>query len=125
MTWRTALLDEADADIRGHRGYFDYLVMLYRSRVARRSGDLEQARTSIRDAVSRLQVEGRVVYLLDVLPEAVAVLHALEKHEQADQAVRRAAVLAADDGPADAPDGLGCPAGVVRQRSGGRGLAAA
>jgi tetratricopeptide (TPR) repeat protein len=79
-----ALLDEADADIRGHRGYFDYLVMLYRSRVARRTGDLEQARLSIRDAVSRLQVEGRVVYLLDVLPEAVAVLHALGQHEPAD-----------------------------------------
>jgi tetratricopeptide (TPR) repeat protein len=81
----TSLLDEADADIRGHRGYFDYLVMLYRSRLALRSGDLEQARSSIRDAVSRLQLEGRVVYLLDVLPEAVAVLHALEKHEQADR----------------------------------------
>ena len=79
-----ALLDEADADIRGHRGYFDYLVMLYRSRLARRSGDLEQARLSIRDAVGRLLVEGRVVYLLDVLPEAVAVLHALGQHEQAD-----------------------------------------
>ncbi len=33
-----ALLDEADADIRGHRGYFDYLVMLYRSRLARAYG---------------------------------------------------------------------------------------
>lgn len=80
----TALLDEADADIRGHRGYFDYLVMLYRSRLARRSGDLEQARLSIRDAVSRLQLEGRVVYLLDVLPEAVAVLHALDRHDPAN-----------------------------------------
>lgn len=80
-----SLLDEADADIRGHRGYFDYLVMLYRSRLARRTGDLEQARASIRDAVSRLLVEGRVVYLLDVMPEAVAVLHALGQHEQADQ----------------------------------------
>lgn len=79
-----ALLDEADADIRGHRGYFDYLVMLYRSRLARRTGDLEQARASIRDAVSRLLVEGRVVYLLDVMPEAVAVLHALGQHDQAD-----------------------------------------
>ncbi len=80
-----ALLDEADADIRGHRGYFDYLVMLYRTRLARRTGDLEQARLSIRDAVSRLLVEGRVVYLLDVLPEAVAVLHALGQHEEADK----------------------------------------
>ncbi|MEV6415400.1 helix-turn-helix domain-containing protein [Kribbella sp. NPDC051718] len=79
-----ALIDEADADIRGHRGYFDYLVMLYRSRLARRTGDLEQARSSIRDAVNRLLVEGRVVYLLDVMPEAVAVLHALGQHEQAD-----------------------------------------
>ncbi|WBQ03191.1 ATP-binding protein [Kribbella sp. CA-293567] len=78
------LIDEADADIRGHRGYFDYLVMLYRSRLARRTGDLEQARSAIRDAVSRLLVEGRVVYLLDVMPEAVAVLHALGEHEQAD-----------------------------------------
>lgn len=80
-----ALLDEADADIRGHRGYFDYLVMLYRSRLARHAGELEQARLSIRDAVSRLLVEGRVVYLLDVLPEAVAVLHALGHSEQADR----------------------------------------
>ncbi|MFI5708918.1 ATP-binding protein [Kribbella sp. NPDC051620] len=79
-----ALIDEADADIRGHRGYFDYLVMLYRSRLARRTGDLEQARSSIRDAVNRLLLEGRVVYLLDVMPEAVAVLHALGQHEQAD-----------------------------------------
>jgi tetratricopeptide (TPR) repeat protein len=79
-----ALIDEADADIRGHRGYFDYLVMLYRSRLARRTGDLEQARSSIRDAVSRLLLEGRVVYLLDVMPEAVAVLHALGQHEHAD-----------------------------------------
>ncbi|MEV8372812.1 helix-turn-helix domain-containing protein [Kribbella sp. NPDC056861] len=78
------LIDEADADIRGHRGYFDYLVMLYRSRLARRTGDLEQARAAIRDAVSRLLVEGRVVYLLDVMPEAVAVLHALNHHDQAD-----------------------------------------
>jgi predicted ATPase len=79
-----ALIDEADADIRGHRGYFDYLVMLYRSRLARRTGDLEQARAAIRDAVSRLLVEGRVVYLLDVMPEAVAVLHALGHHTEAD-----------------------------------------
>jgi predicted ATPase len=79
-----ALIDEADADIRGHRGYFDYLVMLHRSRLARRTGDLEQAKSSIRDAVNRLLVEGRVVYLLDVMPEAVAVLHALGQHEQAD-----------------------------------------
>ncbi|GAA3560206.1 ATP-binding protein [Kribbella ginsengisoli] len=79
-----ALIDEADADIRGHRGYFDYLVMLYRSRLARRTGDLEQARSSIRDAVNRLLLEGRVVYLLDVMPEAVAVLHGLGQHEQAD-----------------------------------------
>nr|WP_133805621.1 helix-turn-helix domain-containing protein [Kribbella sp. VKM Ac-2527] len=79
-----ALLDEADADIRGHRGYFDYLVMLYRSRLARRSGDLVLARASIKDAVSRLLVEGRVVYLLDVLPEAVAVLHAAGQSAEAD-----------------------------------------
>ncbi|GAB3829257.1 ATP-binding protein [Kribbella italica] len=79
-----ALLDEADADIRGHRGYFDYLVMLYRSRLARRTGDLAAARVAIRDAVSRLQVEGRVVYLLDVLPEAVAVLHAAGQSAAAD-----------------------------------------
>jgi predicted ATPase len=80
-----ALLDEADADIRGHRGYFDYLVMLYRSRLARDDGDREQARVCIRDAVNRLLVEGRVVYLLDVLPEAVAVLHALGESERADK----------------------------------------
>jgi tetratricopeptide (TPR) repeat protein len=80
-----ALLDEADADIRGHRGYFDYLVMLYRSRLARQAGDLEQARLSVRDAVNRLLLEGRVVYLLDVLPEAVAVLHALGQDEEADR----------------------------------------
>jgi tetratricopeptide (TPR) repeat protein len=80
-----ALLDEADADIRGHRGYFDYLVMLYRSRLARQADDLEQARLSIRDAVNRLLLEGRVVYLLDVLPEAVAVLHALGQAEAADR----------------------------------------
>ena len=79
-----ALLDEADADIRGHRGYFDYLVMLYRSRLARRTGDLVMARASIKDAVSRLLVEGRVVYLLDVLPEAVAVLHAAGQSAEAD-----------------------------------------
>jgi tetratricopeptide (TPR) repeat protein len=79
-----ALLDEADEDIRGHRGYFDYLVMLYRSRLARRTGDIAAARASIRDAVSRLQVEGRVVYLLDVLPEAVAVLHAAGHSAAAD-----------------------------------------
>lgn len=71
-----ALIEEADADIRGHRGYFDYLVMVNRSRLARQDGDLEQARFAIRDAISRLLIEGRVVYLLDVLPEAVAVLHA-------------------------------------------------
>jgi tetratricopeptide (TPR) repeat protein len=79
-----ALLDEADADIRGHRGYFDYLVMLYRSRLARDAGDIEQAQGCIRDAVSRLLLEGRVVYLLDVLPEAVAVLHALGQSSVGD-----------------------------------------
>ena len=79
-----ALLDEADADIRGHRGYFDYLVMLYRSRLARDAGDVEQARVCIRDAVNRLLVEGRVVYLLEVLPEAVAVLHALGRSDAGD-----------------------------------------
>jgi ATP/maltotriose-dependent transcriptional regulator MalT len=78
------LLDDADADIRGHRGYFDYLVMLYRSRLAREAGDVEQARLCIRDAVNRLLVEGRVVYLLEVLPEAVAVLHALGKSAAGD-----------------------------------------
>jgi tetratricopeptide (TPR) repeat protein len=80
-----ALLDAADADIRGHRGYFDYLVMLYRSRLARAAGEPEQARIAIRDAVSRLLVEGRVVYLLEVLPEAVAVLHDLGRHEAGDE----------------------------------------
>jgi predicted ATPase/transcriptional regulator with XRE-family HTH domain/tetratricopeptide (TPR) repeat protein len=79
-----ALLDEADADIRGHRGYFDYLVMLYRSRLARDAGEFEQARVCIRDAVNRLLAEGRVVYLLEVLPEAVAVLHALGRAEAGD-----------------------------------------
>lgn len=79
-----ALLDEAAADIRGHRGYFDYLVMLYRSRLAREAGDVEQARVCIRDAVNRLLAEGRVVYLLDVLPEAVAVLHGLGKSAAGD-----------------------------------------
>lgn len=79
------LIDAADADIRGHRGYFDYLVMIHRSRLARQAGDLEQARLSIRDAVSRLVLEGRVVYLLDVLPEAVAVLHALGRDEAGDR----------------------------------------
>ena len=79
-----ALLDEADADIRGHRGYFDYLVMLYRSRLARDAGEVEQARVCIRDAVNRLLVEGRVVYLLEVLPEAVAVLHALGRADAGD-----------------------------------------
>ncbi|MFK4086423.1 ATP-binding protein [Kribbella sp. NPDC020789] len=78
------LLDEADADIRGHRGYFDYLVMLYRSRLARAAGEPEQARICIRDAVSRLLAEGRVVYLLQVLPEAVAVLHALGRSSAGD-----------------------------------------
>ncbi|WP_344149261.1 ATP-binding protein [Kribbella yunnanensis] len=78
------LLDEAEADIRGHRGYFDYLVMLYRSRLARAAGEPEQARICIRDAVSRLLAEGRVVYLLQVLPEAVAVLHALGKSDAGD-----------------------------------------
>jgi predicted ATPase/DNA-binding XRE family transcriptional regulator len=79
-----ALIEDADADIRGHRGYFDYLVMVYRSRLARLAGDMEQARVSIRDAVNRLVLEGRVVYLLDVLPEAVAVLHALGLTTEAD-----------------------------------------
>ncbi len=79
-----ALLDAAEADIRGHRGYFDYLVMLYRSRLARDAGDVDQAQQCIRDAVNRLLVEGRVVYLLEVLPEAVAVLHALGKSEAGD-----------------------------------------
>ncbi|MET7281622.1 helix-turn-helix domain-containing protein [Kribbella sp. NPDC005582] len=78
------LLEEAEADIRGHRGYFDYLVMLYRSRLARAAGEPEQARICIRDAVSRLLAEGRVVYLLQVLPEAVAVLHALGRSEAGD-----------------------------------------
>ncbi|TDD62129.1 helix-turn-helix domain-containing protein [Kribbella antibiotica] len=78
------LLDAAEADIRGHRGYFDYLVMLYRSRLARAAGEAEQARLCIRDTVSRLLAEGRVVYLLQVLPEAVAVLHALGKTEAGD-----------------------------------------
>jgi tetratricopeptide (TPR) repeat protein len=79
-----ALLDAADADIRGHRGYFDYMVMLYRSRLARDAGDVEQAQVCIRDAVNRLLVEGRVVYLLEVLPEAVAVLHALGRSDAGD-----------------------------------------
>ena len=79
-----ALLDEAEADIRGHRGYFDYMVMLYRSRLARDAGEVEQARVCIRDAVNRLLVEGRVVYLLEVLPEAVAVLHALGRSDAGD-----------------------------------------
>jgi len=78
------LLDEAEADIRGHRGYFDYIVMLYRSRLARAAGEPEQARICIRDAVSRLLAEGRVVDLLQVLPEAVAVLHALGRSEAGD-----------------------------------------
>ncbi|MET9275919.1 helix-turn-helix domain-containing protein [Kribbella sp. NPDC003557] len=78
------LLDQADADIRGHRGYFDYLVMLYRSRLARDAGEVEQARVAILDALNRLLLEGRVVYLLEVLPEAVAVLHALGRSEAAD-----------------------------------------
>ncbi|NIK61023.1 helix-turn-helix domain-containing protein [Kribbella shirazensis] len=79
-----ALLDQADADIRGHRGYFDYLVMLYRSRLARAAGEVEQARGAILDALNRLLLEGRVVYLLEVLPEAVAVLHALGRSEAGD-----------------------------------------
>ncbi|HEY3005695.1 MAG TPA: helix-turn-helix domain-containing protein [Kribbellaceae bacterium] len=70
------LIDEADADIKGHRGYFDYLVMVYRSRLARLAGDLPVAVAAVREAIARLLVEGRVVYLLDVLPEAVAVLRA-------------------------------------------------
>jgi hypothetical protein len=79
-----ALLDQADADIRGHRGYFDYLVMLYRSRLARAAGEVEQARLAVLDALNRLLLEGRVVYLLEVLPEAVAVLHALGRSEAGD-----------------------------------------
>jgi predicted ATPase len=79
------LIDEAAADIRGHRGYFDYQVMVYRSRLARQVGDLEQARLSTRDAVNRLVLEGRPVYLLDVLPEAVSVLRALGHDEQGDK----------------------------------------
>ena len=67
----------------GHRGYFDYLVMLYRSRLARRTGDLEQAQAVDPGRGEPAAVEGRVVYLLDVLPEAVAVLHALGQSEQA------------------------------------------
>ncbi|MEV6270827.1 helix-turn-helix domain-containing protein [Kribbella sp. NPDC051936] len=78
------LLDQADADIRGHRGYFDYLVMLYRSRLARDAGEVEQARVAVLDALNRLLLEGRVVYLLEVLPEAVAVLHALGRSEAGD-----------------------------------------
>jgi hypothetical protein len=58
--------------------------MLYRSRLAREAGEVEQAQACIRDAVSRLLLEGRVVYLLEVLPEAVAVLHALGKSVEAD-----------------------------------------
>jgi len=80
-----ALIDEADADIKGHRGYFDYLVMLYRSRLARRTGDTAQAVTAVREAIARLLVEGRVVYLLDVLPEAVAVLRAAGDDTSADR----------------------------------------
>jgi tetratricopeptide (TPR) repeat protein len=79
-----ALLDQAEADIRGHRGYFDYLVMLYRSRLARAAGEVEQARATILDALNRMLLEGRVVYLLEVLPEAVAVLHALGRSEAGD-----------------------------------------
>lgn len=83
------LIDEADADIRGHRGYFDYQVMVFRSRLARRAGDTEQARSAVRDAVGRLVLEGRVVYLLDVLPEAVAVLRASGASEDADRLCAR------------------------------------
>jgi len=83
------LLDEADADIRCHRGYFDYLVMLYRSRLARQAGELDVAHAAIRDTVARLVSEGRVVYLLDVLPEAVAVLRASADHASADRPVVR------------------------------------
>lgn len=79
-----ALIDEADADIKGHRGYFDYLVMTYRSRLARGSDQPEVAVTAIREAIARLLVEGRVVYLLDVLPEAVAALRAAGRTAAAD-----------------------------------------
>ncbi len=79
-----ALIDEADADIKGHRGYFDYLVMTYRSRFARGSGQTEMAVSAVREAIARLLVEGRVAYLLDVLPEAVAVLRVLGRSLDAD-----------------------------------------
>ncbi len=79
-----ALIDEADADIKGHRGYFDYLVMTYRSRLARGSGQTEVAVAAVREAIARLLVEGRVVYLLDVLPEAVAVLRSVGRSSEAD-----------------------------------------
>ena len=39
---------------------------------------------TILDALNRLLLEGRVVYLLEVLPEAVAVLHALGRSEAGD-----------------------------------------
>ncbi len=79
------LIDEAVADVKGHRGYFDYLVMVYRSRLARLDGDIPQAVTAVREAIARLVVEGRVVYLLDVLPEAVAVLRARGDDTAADR----------------------------------------
>ena len=80
-----ALIDEADADIKGHRGYFDYLVMTYRSRLARGTGQTEVAVSAVREAIARLLVEGRVVYLLDVLPEAVAVLRSVGRGPAADE----------------------------------------
>jgi hypothetical protein len=79
------LIEVADADIRGQRGYFDYLVTMYRSRLARMSGDLEVAVGAVREAIGRLLEEGRVVYLLEALPEAVAVLSAAGNTEAADR----------------------------------------
>lgn len=116
-----ALIDEADADIKGHRGYFDYLVMVYRSRLARSSGEIAVAVTAVREAIARLLVEGRVVYLLDALPEAVAVLRAAGRDADADRLAgdllgwqqtmdpgilpTAAAVLESAAGPARAPSG--------------------
>ena len=109
-----ALLDEADADIRGHRGYFDYLVMLYRSRLARDAGEVEQARVCIRDAVNRLLVEGRVVYCSKycLRPSPCCTRSGVRTR---GPVVRPATGVAAVDGPADAADRVGGPAGVLRQ----------
>src|SRR5262245_29551986 len=88
--------------------------MTYRSRLARGSGQTEVAVAAVREAIARLLVEGRVVYLLDVLPEAVAVMRSVGRTAEADAL---AAALLGWQGSMD-PGMLPTALAVLRQSAG-------